>query len=307
MGTATTTTELVEPPDLAQATRRMSERARDSGALIPLDTKVRRLVANDIPFLVRVSNEIQRKGPASEPHQTTGDPFTPPYEADLFVGHLSPTHAALLNKFNVLDDHLLLVTRDWEEQAAMLTRADYEALLLGLAGVDGLAFYNGGAEAGASQPHKHLQLVPLPLADDAAGLPLDNVFEDATWHQGIGRAETLPFEHRIMPFERRWLEAPQTHAVSLQDAVETLWRELGFNPRAERQPVPYNLLATRRWLWLVPRTVAGWRGLPVNALGYAGALIAQDEACYQRLQQLGPLNLLTDCAVASGPWSDQRL
>ena len=32
-----------------------------------------------------------------------------------------------------------------------------------LAEFDGLGFYNGGETAGASQPHKHLQIVPLPL------------------------------------------------------------------------------------------------------------------------------------------------
>ncbi len=299
MGTATTTTELVEPPDLAHATRRTSERARGSGALIPLDTAVRQLPASGIPFLVRVSNEVQRKQPPSDPNRATGDPFTPPYEPDLFVGRLSATHVALLNKFNVLRDHLLLITRDWEEQSAMLTRADYEALLLGLAGLDGLAFYNGGAEAGASQPHKHLQLVPLPLADGAAGLPLDDVFARASWHGRIGQAPELPFAHRVMAFDRSWLDAPQTHAAVLEEAVEALWYDLGFDPRGERQPAPYNLLATRRWLWLVPRTIAGWRGLPVNALGYAGAMIAQDEAAYRYLQETGPLTLLADCAVAT--------
>ena len=41
--------------------------------------------------------------------------------------------------------------------------ADFDALARGLAAIDGLAFYNGGTVAGASQPHKHLQLVPVPL------------------------------------------------------------------------------------------------------------------------------------------------
>lgn len=305
MGTATNTATLLDPAELADTTARTSERARASGALVPLDTCVRTISSAGTTFVVRVSNDVQRKQPVTDPDTTPGDPFSPPYETDLFVGYVSDTHAALLNKFNVLDDHLLLVTRHWAEQAEMLTTADYEALLLGLAGMDGLAFYNGGAEAGASQPHKHLQIVPLPLAEAGPGLPFQDALSSCRWRGTIGESPDLPFAHRVMPFDPAWLADPEAQAASLQAAVEGLWRDLGFDPHAERQPVPYNLLATRQWLWLVPRTTAGWRGLPVNALGYAGALIAQDEDAFERLRHEGPLRLLTDCALpdASAPGS----
>jgi len=88
------------------------------------------------------------------------------------VGDISATHVGLLNKFCVLEDHLLMVTRDYAEQTELLDESDFHALLCGLAAVDGLAFYNGGTDAGASQPHKHLQLVPLPLAPGWTGMPL---------------------------------------------------------------------------------------------------------------------------------------
>lgn len=299
MGTATTA-KYLEPSELVDATRRTSAQARSSGALVPLDTAVRGLSSGGIRFLVRVSKDVQRKQPVTDQHQSPRDPFAPPYEQDLFVGHLSESHAALLNKFNVLDDHLLLITREWEEQAAMLTTADYEAMLIGLAGMDGLAFYNGGAEAGASQPHKHLQLVPLPLADGAQGIPFDDILAGAHWYDAsVGYVPALPFRHRIAPFDPDWLQEPAVHAHALRETTERLWRDLGYDPTKQRQPVPYNLLATRRWLWLVPRTTAGWLGLPVNALGYAGALIAQDEDAFQRLVETGPLELLADCAMRS--------
>ncbi|NIO40609.1 MAG: phosphorylase, partial [Burkholderiales bacterium] len=38
------------------------------------------------------------------------NPFLP-YGKDLFVSDISETHLALLNKFNVIDYHLLIVTR----------------------------------------------------------------------------------------------------------------------------------------------------------------------------------------------------
>jgi len=300
MGTATTTETVIPPTDLAEATHWTSEHARASGALVPLDTCVQTLNADGIPFLVRVSNDVQRKHPTTAPGDSPNDPFAPPYEHELFVGHISRTHAALLNKFNVLDDHLLLVTRYWADQADMLTRADYEAMLLGLAGIDGLAFYNGGAAAGASQPHKHLQVVPLPLVQGSSGLPFDDVLGRAHWHNGIGQVPELPFEHRVIPFDPAWLADPEAGASQAQAAVEALWRDLDIDPLVDHQPTPYNLLATRRWVWLVRRTTAGWPGLPVNALGYAGALIAQDETSYERLRDQGPLRLLADCGVRRG-------
>jgi len=52
---------------------------------------------------------------------------------------------------------------------------------------------------------------------------------------------------------------------------------------------PYNLLATRRWLWLVPRGRPEWRGIAVNALGFAGALLVPDEDALARLREVGPL------------------
>ena len=84
------------------------------------------------------------------------DPFLP-YEPEMFVADISPTHVCLLNKFNVIDHHLLVVTRAFEEQDAAINAADFAALWACMAEVDGLAFYNAGKLAGASQRHKHLQ------------------------------------------------------------------------------------------------------------------------------------------------------
>src|SRR5699024_10677445 len=89
------------------------------------------------------------------------DPFAPPYESDLVVGELAPAHMVLLNKFPVLDLHALAVTREAEPQTHLLTACDCEALLRLLYSWDSLVFYNAGPEAGASQAHKHLQVIAM--------------------------------------------------------------------------------------------------------------------------------------------------
>ena len=54
------------------------------------------------------------------------NPFLP-YEEALWVAHLSDTHTLLLNKFNVVPYHSLLVTRDFQQQTDQLNSADLGA------------------------------------------------------------------------------------------------------------------------------------------------------------------------------------
>jgi sulfate adenylyltransferase (ADP) / ATP adenylyltransferase len=189
-----------------QACRR---RALESGALVPLETSVHVVDDDGVPFIIRIPENLPRKQQAGEsPPMGTPDPFSPPYEPDLYVSDVSPSHVALLNKFSVLDHHFLLVTREYAEQPEHLTKADFEAMLLALGGVNGLAFYNSGPEAGASQPHKHMQVVPLPLVPppmmpDTPSIPLLPIIERAG----------LPFAHAVTPMPGRWREAPAQAAA----------------------------------------------------------------------------------------------
>ena len=61
----------------------------------------------------------------------------------MFVDVLTDTHLCLLNKFNVVEHHLLIVTREFEDQDRYLTEEDFAAGLAGLAEYDSLLFYNG--------------------------------------------------------------------------------------------------------------------------------------------------------------------
>ncbi len=75
----------------------------------------------------------------------------------------------------------------------------------------GVAFYNCGEHSGRSQPHKHLQIVPLPFSDEEAAHkqqqqqqctlgvpPLQQVVLDA---QSAALAQPLqPFAVRHLPF-----------------------------------------------------------------------------------------------------------
>jgi ATP adenylyltransferase len=67
-----------------------------------------------------------------------------------------------------------------------------------------LAYFNCGPDSGASQPHKHTQVVPLPLAEgcssaSSAALPFQHVIEAAAREQGTAAGALVPL--RQLPFQ----------------------------------------------------------------------------------------------------------
>jgi len=257
------------------------------GALQPIATLDESAEQDDLNFIVRVSNNIARKEAAGNKHQKKKNPFLP-YEKDLFIADLSATHVALLNKFNVVDHHFLMITRHFEPQESWLTLSDFSALASCLSEIDGLAFYNGGQAAGASQGHKHLQLVPLPLREqDGFTMPLEVLMTSQSLAAG---QLNFPFLHGVLPLFIDWMAAPQTTAMELLRCYRHLYVTVGL-PEGEH-PQPYNLLVTRRWMLLVPRLQESHARISVNALGFAGSLFVRDRNQLDQLKQLGPMSLL---------------
>ena len=65
-----------------------------------------------------------------------------------------------------------------------------------------LAFYNSGKVSGASQPHKHVQIVPLPLGDsDSHRLPFAGVLQQAWQEAGQPSSSDAPLALRQLPFQ----------------------------------------------------------------------------------------------------------
>lgn len=221
------------------------------------------------------------------------NPFLP-YESELYVADLGAAHVCLLNKYPVLPHHALIVTRDFEPQESPLGAADFAAAWSVLCDFDGLVFYNAGPEAGASQPHKHLQVVPLPLGAAAPTVPIEPWLAAARFDRAIGRVPALPFLHGFARL-RDDRGGPDTIARVLHG----LYRKLAAAFGCDQGGRPYNLLVTKRWMLLVPRSRAGWQGVPVNALGFAGALLAKDDAQRELLRTAGPLTALREVAIAA--------
>lgn len=270
--------------------------ARDVGVLISIPTNATKLTDHGVPFIVRIVTNLLRKAaaqrlaPQASGTESKVNPFLP-YDPDLFVADLSPTHLCLLNKFNVVDEHLLLVTRRFEAQTSWLTLADFDAMWRCLQETDGLVFYNGGATAGASQPHKHLQFIPFPAGAATTIAPLLALFPTVSFQQGVGTFPQFPFVHGLVCADASLLDAPPIEA-----ALWTLQQYQQLCAQLAIQSDAYNLLATRRWLMVVPRTQEHCNGISINALGFAGSLLVRNQAELDYVRQIGPLTMLTQVA-----------
>lgn len=278
-----------------------TQHALACGAMQPIATEQEIVEDNGIRFAVRKVSSLARKdedGKQREQQARGGKRANPflPYEEDLFVADISATHLALLNKFNVIEHHLLIVTRPFESQEALLNQDDFAALAVCMREVDGLGFYNGGTPAGASQAHKHLQMVPLPLSDSGFPIPIEPLFEAVRNEQGVCSVPALPFVHGFV-----WIEPALFDDASIAGKkLQTLYRDMlaavglkGIPMAGEmRQSAPYNLLLTRRWALLVPRSQECFDSISINALGFAGSLFVRNDGQLQEIKRIGPLAVL---------------
>jgi ATP adenylyltransferase len=275
--------------------------AMDVGVLHSIDTDLEWLTDGGLEFAVRVATNLARKREDKRTHVKNANhsPFLPP-EPALTVGHIGPSHVAVLNKFNVVQHHLLLVTRAFEHQETLLTAADFEALWRCLGEYPSLGFYNGGTMAGASQVHKHLQLVPLPLVDDSANFPLEPLYREAARGSGFRRIDAFGFRHVVVPLEPDFAHADDRgvrSAALYREMLEETGAGIVSGDDGERQGSPYNLLVTPGWMMLTPRSREFARGISVNGLAYAGSLFVMDRAALETVRQIGPMNILKEASV----------
>ncbi len=290
---------LLQPDHLWERVRSQTQHALDCGALHPIPTHYERVECSGIHFLVRiVSNWVRKEKDRAQQatKEAAGKPANPflPYDENLCVGHLSASHVCLLNKFNVVDHHLLIITREFEPQESWLAIADFAALGRCLSGVEGLGFYNAGEPAGASQPHKHLQVVPL-----AAEIPIMPVVMTVLdEHDTAIATAPFPFRHGITRLTDVDWHGDRVGDV-LCDRYLALARHLDLlstpQPTTPTSP-PYNLLVTRQWMMIVPRSRSSYEGIPVNSLGFAGALLARDADQLAHLKTLQPMTILANVA-----------
>ncbi len=266
--------------------------ARDSGALLEIETACEWVEDGGFRFLVRwipslLSKDAIRTRLVSQPTPDF-NPFLPPDPA-LLVGPAGSRHKLVLNKFPVIDRHLLLVTNEFERQTDPLTHHDFIVLAEALNCLGGLVFYNGGRVAGASQAHKHLQCIPA-LTNAASLNGFTAALADITPLIAIQR-EDLPWRHAFV----RHAKDASVSVDRLIEAYSLACRQVGMTTSSDPMP-PYNLLVDSDWLLVVPRSRECHEGISINSLGYAGSLFVRHPGQVDLVRRLGPLKLLAKTA-----------
>lgn len=214
----------------------------------------------------------------------------------------------MLNKFAIVPEHFLLITRTFKQQTHLLGADDLAAAHACVrayheqGGQELFVFFNSGEHSGASQPHRHLQLLPVDkmregLEDEAGGVGWSVLADRLT--EGDGRAE-LP----LATFAERIAEDVTPEA--LRAAYVGLYRracaaagqdesELG-DLAGDDVPakISYNLGMTRASLVVCPRVAEGdvlrsrdgeeVGRLALNGTVLAGTALVKNEAEWDALR-----------------------
>ncbi len=273
---------------LWQAALERSASALGSGALVPLSTEL-------VPAAAHGSFVVRRLLSQTPKHLRTAGPKPNPFlpwDPALEVERLGTTHLALLNKYPVQEGHILLISQEWQPQAGWLSSSDWRAVAQVGADTGGLWFFNSCAAAGASQPHRHLQLLPRRSGDLTCPLA------PSIQAQLRGEQPPWPWCYSV---------SPRLQATAGLDAAAAELESLYHHHSAvldlgtpQRDPVPrqpYNLLFDDQWFMTVQRTREHWAGFSVNALGFAGSLLLTDRSDQHWLERHGPLALLEAVAA----------
>ena len=265
----------------AEALERSRE-ALGSGSLVPLETEL--LPAQGWqPFQLRrllsaPPKHLRAQGPKPNPFR--------PWDPRLQVRLLGPRHLVLLNKYPVQAGHVLLITQGYEPQSGWLEAHDWAAVARVDADTGGLWFFNSCAEAGASQPHRHLQLLPRH-GEEAC--PLDGLLQS----QLAAGENAWPWAYKLSPRQ------PGAGAEALAATYRAHARALGLGEPSEdiKPRHPYNLIFSDHWFLTVRRQREHVAGFSVNALGFAGYLLLSERSELAWLQREGPWALLQAVAA----------
>ena len=294
--------EGLKSTDLWKKVITRTHHAINCGVLQSIVTNCEFIEDANIKFLVRILANFSRKEEAKkaqkQQRQKIGKKNNPflPYEEDLLVTDISDTHLCLLNKYNVFDYHLLIITRVFEEQQSWLDLNNFAALAQCLSQIDGLGFYNSGTLSGASQHHKHLQLVPFPLSSEVEKTPIESIIKETDFQGDIGFMSSFHFNHALTKINLTTGQNYLQNALIMLENYHKLLRAINLPLHKEKPTVDYNLLITREWMMIIERSKASYESIPVNSLGFAGTFLVKNQEQMEQLKELTPLKILHNVA-----------
>ncbi|GAA5899545.1 uncharacterized protein JCM6883_005256 [Sporobolomyces salmoneus] len=312
-------------PGLAQKIKQQYNQAIKNGTVLFTESEVIELEdeRTQIPFEVRFAPALAKKPTKSDgekAQEKPKDPFAPPYQPDLFVAEdtvkededdRGEEFAVLLNKFCVTPRHFLLVTKDFVKQTTPLSPVEVFAAFSILKQLGTrekhLAFFNCGPESGASQPHKHLQFIPL-----SNGVAPFDAFIDSNRPQDTRACFQLPLPYANFTALLDLPTSPQDIPGYLGDRflllldlmIDHLRRLAEASPSLFSSSDPirlsnlsYNVIITTQYIHLVPRSAELFkteegREISINSLGFAGMVLVKEQEALKEIRKVGVVEVL---------------
>ncbi len=262
----------------------ISRKAVDCGALIPLETLKYKSNNSYCDFELRFL-----KSPIPKYLLEYGPKLNPfiPWDSRLEIEPVNDKHTLILNKYPVQLGHMLLITNDWKPQNGWLCIDDFEAIVNVDTDTSGLWFFNSSKDAGASQPHRHFQLLPrhqyeiiCPRYEWFCSLLNNKEYHNSDISHCIS----------IKPRNKDSI----SKAVDLFNSYISMIQEmhLGEINIIDKPLKPYNLLITSEWIALITRETEKSNGFRINALGFAGYFLGTKKSNVDILIKLGPEEIL---------------
>jgi ATP adenylyltransferase/5',5'''-P-1,P-4-tetraphosphate phosphorylase II len=146
------------------------------------------------------------------PGEPRGNPFLEALEED-FVVFRTERHVVQLNKFAVYRPNFILHTKDFALQTDPLDLSDFEAACEVISQLDNpyVVFFNCGLDAGSSQSHKHLQLIPKPPKDEF--VPFPDLQSDNQQNSGFSNGDEQKHSHLLSTTDFTTCALPLPHCV----------------------------------------------------------------------------------------------
>ena len=254
----------------------------NENSLYPLETKVvtsEFYDKNDFIFRKLDTSKFKKKisyGPKQNPFN--------PWEKILEIEKIGNHHQLILNKYPVQKGHILLITNSWKPQNGWLDINDWVAIQKVNKDTSGLWFFNSSPIAGASQPHRHIQL--LRRSNGQVSCPREKWFLDLE----ISNDNKTKLKKSIIVSKFSFQES----SSYIYNLYLELTKKIGLgDPFNDEKPrYPYNILITNNWIAIIRRRFDHLHGFSVNGLGFAGYLLITDKSDINYLKKYGPEKLL---------------
>lgn len=287
--------------------------AKENDHLHFIETESKAIKDNDcgMNFVISYTPSLLKKPERADAQKDGTDPFEKPEPELTILEDLNEDgqFKLLLNKFPVIANHTLLVTKEFKHQNTALTPPELMVAYKLLCTLDKteskrhMVFYNSGPQSGSSQDHKHLQMLALP--EDFVPFQ-DNLC--AGKPHFLPDFKTEPLQDDKVSFAHYVLPMPEDSDSVDEDLmamcyISLLQRALTFfqdwtneKPNMEKS---YNFLLTKKWICLIPRSRTQAESLEIgfNAVGYAGLVLVKKEDVFQKITEKPELinDVLLEC------------